>query len=467
MDKDERWIYGAKLALYVSLGIMLFMIIYPLFVSSIGTATGVYAPFKLFKESLLFGLLAILLGCLTIKKEVSRKFFSDKLNIAIALYIAITLFFTLLTFRQGEIEAAASGFLMNTRFLVIFVVIMLTLHFLKKKVIEGSIQKFIKYFLITSFGISVFAIMQVTILPASFLEIVGYNGVTTPPPYSTVDNNISVLRAFSTMWAPNMLGSFLLLPLALFFVLFLQNYRNIYAGVSLIIIFLAIFATHSRSAIFAALITLFLVLLFQKGNFVMRHFKVFLLSLVVIVIGIAFASTYPPVRLLVFHSSEGDVSLTEGSTNDHFIAIQKNLIDAAQYPLGQGVGTAGPSSFQLSNSPPKIAESYFIQLAQEVGVMGLLLFCYISAVVGWRLYGLSTVNNNVAAALFASFIAINFINLFLHGWADDPTSIVWWGFAALALYTPQGISTGKKEFVYEDGIIKSYKDRHIERNKEE
>jgi O-antigen ligase len=148
--------------------------------------------------------------------------------------------------------------------------------------------------------------------------------------------------------------------------------------------------------------------------------------------------------MLIFHSSETDTSLTEGSTNDHFIAIKENSLDVLKHPLGQGVGTAGPSSFQQKKFTPKIAENYFIQILQEVGIIGFLIFCYISLVIGWRLIKI-TKKSNLAVALFASFISINTINIFLHGWADDPTSITWWGFAAIVFFFPTILDFNNKD----------------------
>jgi hypothetical protein len=152
------------------------------------------------------------------------------------------------------------------------------------------------------------------------------------------------------------------------------------------------------------------------------------------VVGVLVVSV-PAVRLYIFHSSPGDSSLVEGSTNDHLKAAIDNAHDAIQHPLGQGPGSAGPASFYLQHSEPKIAENYFVQIAQEVGVIGLAIFCALSALIGWKLFRMINGDSTsyLVIGLFASFIGINVINFLLHGWADDPTSIVWWGFAAMTI----------------------------------
>jgi O-antigen ligase len=433
-----------KFVFYSLLGITLIMTIYPFLVSVLGVHTGLYTPLKITKEVFLLATLLFLFVSIFFNPLLRHEVLKDKLNIAIAVYVALTLFFTIPTLQKNELEAAVSGFLMNTRFFIMFLTVQLILLLVSKDKVQKSLYKFIKYFLILSFLISIFAIMQVTILPPSFLEFFGYNGVTTPPPYSTVDNNINFLRAFSTMWAPNMLGAFLLLPLAIFCTLFLQKHRVIYTGIGVVTTCIAIFVTHSRSAIFGAIICIGIIVIIKRKQFIFQHIKPILIaSALAIAIG-ASTSTDSSVRMLIFHSSETDTSLTEGSTNDHFIAIKENSLDVLKHPLGQGVGTAGPSSFQQKKFTPKIAENYFIQILQEVGIIGFLIFCYISLVIGWRLIKI-TKKSNLAVALFASFISINTINIFLHGWADDPTSITWWGFAAIVFFFPTILDFNNKD----------------------
>jgi hypothetical protein len=108
-----------------------------------------------------------------------------------------------------------------------------------------------------------------------------------------------------------------------------------------------------------------------------------------------------------------------------------------QNPFGSGPGSAGPASFYNSNAQPIISESYFVQLGQEVGVLGLLLFLLICGYTAKMLY---RQKDATAQVLLASFAGLSVISIFLHGWADDPTAMTWWGLAGLFLVsTPQTI----------------------------
>jgi O-antigen ligase len=95
------------------------------------------------------------------------------------------------------------------------------------------------------------------------------------------------------------------------------------------------------------------------------------------------------------------------------------------------VGSAGPASFRNTDGVPKIAENYYLQLGQEVGVLGMALFIAINILVGVELWKLRT--QTLSRILLASLVGITFINLVSHAWTDDTISYVWWGLAGIAL----------------------------------
>jgi O-antigen ligase len=89
-------------------------------------------------------------------------------------------------------------------------------------------------------------------------------------------------------------------------------------------------------------------------------------------------------------------------------------------PIGHGLGSAGPASFKASQ--PVIPENWYLQIAYEVGILGLLL--YILAFAG--LLGDFIRNRNLAlpASLFALTCGILVSNLFLHTWADSTLVLI-------------------------------------------
>ena len=79
------------------------------------------------------------------------------------------------------------------------------------------------------------------------------------------------------------------------------------------------------------------------------------------------------VQNALFHTQ--DHSASSVSSNDaHVSAFRSGVTDVLQQPLGDGPGTAGPASVYNSDHPARIAENYYVQIAQETGWLGLALF---------------------------------------------------------------------------------------------
>jgi O-antigen ligase len=277
--------------------------------------------------------------------------------------------------------------------------------------------------------VSIFAILQVTILPADFLVSFGYDKDSSIAPFILVDNNPQALRAFSTLRGPNTLGSFLILPLILAVaLLFIKKWRVLSAA-TLILGGAALVLTGARSAwigFFVAVICLLaLELPAQKLTKIIKWGT--LPAVIILTIFIWVSTTIPALRLAIFHSSPGDPTLLEGSTENHWMATKNGAQDVINNPIGSGVGSAGPASFY--NEQIKLAENYFIQIAQEVGLVGLALFIAIYILVFRRLWRAR--NDLWPRVLLASFVGLTVVNIFLHGWADDPTAMIWWGLAGL------------------------------------
>lgn len=323
-----------------------------------------------------------------------------------------------------------AGMLMNLRFLAILILAQVIwahdhpwLHRVKQWVPT--------WLFVTTIVISIMAIAQITVIPRDFLAQFGYSPDTVPA-YLMVDENPDALRAFATMRGPNPLGSWLLLPIALAAITVFRQRRNVLAGVALGLGVCALVASGSRSAWLGAgaALAVLAVTLIPRDTLVKA---VKFGAVPVILLGAGFlylATTIPALRLAVFRSSPSDPYLLEGSTEKHWQETARGWNDAVAHPMGQGVGTAGPASFY--NSVPDVAENYFVQIAQETGFAGLLLFIAISVAVAYQLWRRR--HSAIQAALLASFIGINVINIFLHGWADDPTAMTWWALCGLYLF---------------------------------
>ena len=141
------------------------------------------------------------------------------------------------------------------------------------------------------------------------------------------------------------------------------------------------------------------------------------------VVGLYAAINVPVLRMAIFHSSPGDSSLTEGSTDNHLSATLGGVERVAENPLGCGPGCAGPASYYGDSA--KISENYFVQIAEEVGIAGFVVFAALLAVIGRELYRQAK-NQLLARVLLAALAGYVVIGMLLHVWADDPLSMTWW-----------------------------------------
>ena len=136
------------------------------------------------------------------------------------------------------------------------------------------------------------------------------------------------------------------------------------------------------------------------------------------------------VQNVILHDNP-EIGPEQTSNSDHTLAIKDAIGDIKQQPLtGCAPGCAGPASFYDPDGA-KLSENYYLQIAQEVGVVGLGLFLAINILVGIQLF--IRRQDALALALFASLIGISVANLLLHVWADDTLAYIWWGIAGAVI----------------------------------
>lgn len=398
-----------------------------------GTAIGPLLVWKSWKEIILLALVSIVVWLCAVRPDVRRAMWRSWLNRIIVLYVLVTL--VMAVGSPASFQAIIAGLLMNLRFLAIFV--------LAEVLVMASpswterLKKWLTPWLLgTGIFLSVLALLQVTVIPKDFLSHFGYNKDTTIAPYVLVDQDPHALRAFATTRGPNTLASYLLLPLALALLVWWQDKRKWWAFGSAALMVLTLGLTGSRSAWLGAgamaVLLAFVTLPRQKLLTWLKFGTIPVVLLAVLVLWLA--TSVPAVRLAVFHSGgNGKVeSLTEGSSDKHWQATLAGLEQITDDPLGQGVGTAGPASYY---GTPNIPEDYFVQIGEETGLFGLAVFVTIS-VLTWRKLWQNR-RDVMVRALLGSFIGLNIINLFLHGWADDPTAMTWWAVAGLFITKPK------------------------------
>lgn len=418
--------------LLAAFGLIVVLLPFHAFISTWGgTAIGPLLVWKSWKEILLVALIPIVAWYCVLRPDVARTVWKSWLTKLILLYVVLQIVFAIAS--QASIGAILAGLLVNLRFMAMFI--------LAQLIVAGNpawlaaCKQFLPaLLLIITVVLSLMAIAQVTIIPRDFLVHFGYNKDTTIAPYLEVDQNPSALRAFATMRGPNPFGSYLLLPLALALVMVMRQRRNILAGLALGLGTVALVLTSSRSAWLGAVAALaVLAITSVPVKKLIKWVKIGAIP-AVLAFGVFFwlATTVPVIRLAVFHSRADRATLTQGSSDQHWQKTAEGIKDVLAHPLGQGVGMAGPASFYNTNAPPKVAENYFVQLAQEVGIAGMVLFVAINCLVVCQLWRRR--QDMWPKVLLASFVGITVVNFFLHGWADDPTAMTWWGLAGLYLF---------------------------------
>ena len=144
----------------------------------------------------------------------------------------------------------------------------------------------------------------------------------------------------------------------------------------------------------------------------------------------------------VFHTQTNS-AVKSTSDQGHTSALKNGLHDVIHNPLGNGPGSAGPASVYNTGHPTRIAENFYVQIGQEAGWLGLLLFILINVGVGYLLW--LRRSDPLALCLFASLIGLSFINMLSHSWADDTIAYLWWGLAGIAMAPlPKSVSENEE-----------------------
>jgi hypothetical protein len=407
--------------------IMILLPVHAFFSTWLGTHIGPLLLWKSWKEVLLLLLVPLLICWGLLRPDIVKILWRRTINKLIALYIILHALLAL--FSQASMEAVLVGLLMNLRFLAMFILAQILVQSAPQAI--KKIKQWVPLWLLwVAIGLSVLAILQVTLLPKDFLLTFGYDKDATIAPFILVDENPEALRAFATMRGPNTLGAFLLIPLA-FALYFVIKRRQLWLSSSALVLgIIALLLTGSRSAWLGALCMVAVagLLLLPRQQLWLWTRRMALPTLLLGGLLLWASVNIPALRLAIYHSSPNDPYLIEGSTEQHWIATLSGVQAIWQQPLGTGPGSAGPASFYNQLEPPVISENYFVQIGQEVGILGLALFALICVAVAKRLFA----NGEITSLLLlASFASLSFIGIFQHVWADDPTAMIWWGLAGL------------------------------------
>jgi len=396
----------------------------------LSSLVGHYTALRLWKEILLVVCVVGALYLIVFDHKIRTHTLSRRLVWLILIYCALNIIWGVVAYKEDSVTAKALGYglIVDLRFVIFFLVTWSVALRLGR--LRSHWQKLLMWPAVVVVG---FGLLQIFILPHDFLRHFGY-GSNTISVFETINHNKQYVRIASTLRGANPLGTYLLIPLSLLSLQLLgakRNWRQVLFFVGTLIV---LFFSFSRSAWIGAILSMVVIAAVRLKSEKARKLAV-LGSGVVVIIGIGlFAALHNNVRFenFVFHTQTHSAVKTT-SDQGHALALRSGLHDLTHEPLGRGPGTAGPASVYNSPHPGRIAENFYIQIGQETGWIGLLLFSLITCGVGYLLW--LRRSDPLALTLFASLIGITFINMFAHAWADDTLAYVWWGLAGIAMAT--------------------------------
>lgn len=419
-----------KLYLWLAYAIGAILVLLPFhafFTTWAGSNFGHLDLFRIWKELLLVPIGLVSLWLLYKDQQSFKWLKRTGLFYLILGYIGLHILLGALAFAHHRVNASALiyALLSNLR-PVIFFVICLAVAARSNWLFRHWKQ----LILIPAAIVVVFALLQHFVLQPDFLRHFGY-GPHTIPAYQAVDQKSAYARLQSTLRGPNPLGAYLVLIITMLLAMVIkETRRRLWRTVAMIASLTVLFYTYSRSALLGVLTSGFIV---AWRSFKQPKLKRYLLiasaALVLIGAGGIFAlRNNDRVQNTFFHTDEHSRS-ADSSNQDRAAALKSGVHDIVHEPWGRGPGTAGPASVRNPYNT-RIAENYYLQIGQEVGILGLFVFVAINFLVAVSLWRRKDV---LSVALFASLIGLTVVNMLSHAWSDDTLSLLWWGLAGIAL----------------------------------
>lgn len=430
----------ARIALFLSFAITLILVLLPFHAILTTWAASNFEHFDLFrvwKEIILLAILPLVLFLAVSNAKLRKWLLSSWALRLYAVYVLLYISFGLWAESQGRVYygAVLYTWIINLRFIGFF--------FICAIIASGSsflIRNWRVILMAPAALVVFFGLMQRLILPYDFLRHFGYNS-TTIPAYQTVDNNLIYQRLQSTLRGANALGAYLLLIATA--IIGLRKNRIITYG-SLLLLGAVLMYTYSRSAWIGTALSVTLVIWWAKDRSSKTKWLIGgVIAAIVVTSSLIYAFRFSGgLQAPFFHTTVSTKSQLT-SNEERVNALNNGLRDVWNEPQGRGPGTAGPASFRNVGHHARLAENYYLQLAQEVGIVGLLIFIAINLIVGYQLW--IKKKDLLARILLASLIGISFVNIISHAWTDDTLAYIWWGLAGIALAPAlYSKSTGKK-----------------------
>jgi hypothetical protein len=413
-----------RLPFYGSLLLLAYMPFHVFLSQSVSLLTGDLNEWKVAKDVFL-AILTILTVILVYGQRSANKLFKllTVLTIAYAALIMIVWAAHPHIFRTSAVLGATYDLRLFCYTLVGFGAVLL--------MPEVQAKLVLKLIIIVSTIVATLGVIQYFLSP-NILTHLGYSVARGVRPNFFIDNNPEFPRIMSTIRDPNSLGDYLLVPVGLLTAYLLRarkhSRRILFAGL-LVLHMVAVYLTFSRSAWIGAVIVIGLVIWWQYRhwfNHIVRRFWPIVIALVLIG-GVLLYSQRN--NSIITHQTKEQVGKLD-SNQLHLFFIDQSLNGFEHEPFGHGPGTAGLASIH-NPAGSNLTENYYLQVAYETGVIGLVLFVGMQVLIYIKLWPQR--HTYLGLVLLASFWAYVIINMVLQEWDNEAVAAQWWILAGLSL----------------------------------
>jgi hypothetical protein len=391
-----------------------------------GSNLGHLDAWRIWKEIIIFALVPVSLWLAyktpTIRTWLRNGWLPRLLFVYLLLHLALGVW--ALVANNVNSSALIYGLFANLRFLGFFAICLVIANR------HPSLQKYWwKILLLPAVVVVLFGLIQ-PFLPIDFLRHFGYSPNTIPA-FQSIDQKLDYQRIQSTLRGANSLGAYLILIVTALMAYGSRRRWLKYGFITASLVVL--FFSYSRSAWLGAIAAVGFYLILQHRRWWSK--RIWLIAVIMTGVltlsGLLLYTHRHNDRLenTLFHTDETSESL-KSSNASRLSALKGGVTDLFIEPFGRGPGTAGPASTRNDNRA-RIAENYYLQIAQETGWLGLGLFLAINVMVGWSLW--QNRREQINMVLLASLAGLSVVNLVSHAWADDTLGLLFWGLTGIAL----------------------------------
>lgn len=431
-----------KLSQWIFIGLLAYAPLHIFISTIIGANLGGLALLKILKDIIaLFGF-CLTIG-LSVREKWLRTWLKHPLVMAIVAYGLLTVLLALL--KPTDQDAEILGVTYNLRFFIFFMYgWLLVKHFPAKPLLRQATKT-----VLASAGIVVtFGLIQYWFLPDNALTHLGFTKQNGVFPAFFIDDKPNLERVMSTVRDPNSLGSYLIIIASLLGAKFLATRRDrkLFWGGWLLATLLCLFLTFSRSALLGVVLAgLVLVGLRAKTQLASLRkcsgqlLLAGLIGVLLLGVGLYIARDSYLVQNVIFHADQSTVQENPNQLRLRF--AKESVGTVVGNPVGLGPGTAGLASIKNQTQGTRLNENYYLQIATEVGILGLGLFILILAGVALQLLRLE--QEDMVVALMAAGVGLLFTNLLVHIWSNEAVAYTWWGLIGLVVELPRKAGLSK------------------------